>query len=210
MREGRGRFFALEGGEGSGKSTQAERLAARLRESGRHVVLTREPGGTPFGERLRRVLLDPASAVEEWAEVHLYAADRAAHVAAVVRPALAAGRDVVCDRFLWSSLAYQGAGRGLGVAAVEAVNLPALSGAEPDLVVVLDLPVSDGLARAGGIPDRIEAEPAAFHERVREAFLALAAERGGVVVDASLPVEEVAAAVWAAVEARGALAGEGS
>jgi dTMP kinase len=192
------RFVAFEGGDRSGKSTQAALLADHL-----GAVLTREPGGTAFGRRVRDVLLDPATGVvDARAEALLVAADRAHHVATVVRPALAEGRHVVTDRYVGSSLAYQGYGRGLDVEDVRRVSEWATGGLAPDLVVLLDVPVAVAGARDGS-PDRFEAEAAAFHTRVAEGYRRLAAaDDRWVVVDGTRPVDEVAAAVRAAVAAR--------
>lgn len=190
-----GVFVVLEGGEGAGKSTQAERLADWLRAQGRTVVVTREPGGTPVGERLRALLLDPASrGLSARAEALLYAADRAQHVARVVRPALERGAVVVSDRYADSSVAYQGSGRALPPGDVERLSRWATDGLVPDLTVVLDVPPAVGLRRAGSEPDRLEAEPEDFHERVRRAFLALAgtAPERYLVVDATADPEAVA------------------
>lgn len=197
----RGRFVALEGGEAAGKSTQAARLAERL-----DAVRTREPGGTPLGTAIRRHFLDPATGdLDARTEALLMAADRAHHVAEVVGPALAAGRHVVTDRYLYSSIAYQAHGRGLDPAGVDALNRWATDGLAPDVVVLLDVPVDVARARRpGATPDRMEAEDRAFHERVRTGFHAQAADDPDrwAVVDGTRPVEEVAAAVWAAVVAR--------
>ena len=201
-----GLFVVLEGGEGAGKSTQAQLLAERLRSCGRNVVTTREPGATTTGAAIRALLLDPDAQVDPWAEVLLYAADRAQHVVEVVAPALAAGTDVVCDRHLWSSLAYQGAGRGLGVDAVRTANEVALRGVVPDVTVVLDIDPSVGLGRSGG-DDRIERAGLAFHESVRAAFLDLAESAPAPVVDASRPPGTVARDVWDAVVHAAATAG---
>lgn len=205
-RTDRGLFIVLEGGEGAGKSTQTQLLAERLRACGRDVVTTREPGATATGAAIRALLLDPASDVDPWAEVLLYAADRAQHVAEVVRPALARGSDVVCDRHLWSSLAYQGAGRGLGVDAVRTANAVAVGDLVADVTVLLDIDPAAGLGRSGG-DDRIERAGTAFHVAVRKAFLALAVEAGAPVVDATQAPDAVAAeihdAVSAAASARG-------
>jgi dTMP kinase len=192
-------FVAFEGGEASGKSTQAARLASRI-----GAVLTREPGGTALGERLRAILLDGRDAVEPRAETLLMAAARAQHVAEVIRPALAAGRHVVCDRFVGSSLAYQGAGRGLGVDAVAAVSAFATAGLAPDVTVLLTVPIDAARARvADGALDRIESAGAAFHARVTEAYAALAAgDPTWVVVDGSAGPDEVEAAVWDALRGR--------
>jgi dTMP kinase len=193
-------LVALEGGEGAGKSTQAARVAERL-----DAVLTREPGGTAVGEAVRRLLLDPGgSGLDARTEALLFAADRAAHVGQVIEPALAAGRSVVTDRYVESSLAYQAFGRGLPLAEVRALSAFATGGRRADVVVVLDVDPALGAARRGRPPDRMEAEDAAFHERVRAGFAELAAAEPGriAVVDASGDVDEVAERVWAAVEAR--------
>ncbi|MDP9453889.1 MAG: dTMP kinase [Actinomycetota bacterium] len=195
----RGRLVVLEGGEACGKSTQAGLLAPRL-----GAVLTREPGGTEIGERLRDLVLDPASAVlDARTEALLMAAARAQHVAEVVRPALAAGRDVVSDRFVGSSLAYQGYGRGLPVGDVAALSRFATAGVDPDVVVLLDLAPTQALARRDPRPDRLEAAGADFHRRVAEGFAALAeVDARWVVVDAAGEPDAVAERVWAAVSAR--------
>jgi len=170
-----GVFIALEGGEGSGKSTQARMLVQWLHEHGRSAVLTREPGGTAVGQRLRDILLDPATgALSPRAEALVYAADKAEHVDHVVLPALAGGDVVVTDRYVDSMLAYQGAGRDLRGAELEPIVRWATSGLRPHLTIVLDVDPVVGLRRAGA-PDRIESEPLEFHQRVREQFLALAA-----------------------------------
>jgi dTMP kinase len=195
-----GRFIALEGGEGCGKSTQARLLADAL-----GAQLTREPGGTPAGERLRDIVLDPATGELDFrAEVLLIAAARADHVARVIRPALAAGRDVVTDRFVASSLAYQGYGRRIPVAEVAEVNDWATGGLEPDLTVLLDVPESVAAERMGTDLDRLEAVGDGFHERVADGYRSLAAADpdGWAVVDGSGTIEEVAAAVLSAVQAR--------
>jgi len=193
-------LVALEGGEGVGKSTQAARLAARL-----DAVLTREPGATSLGEAVRRLVLDSTGeGLDPRTEALLLAADRAEHVARVVGPALAAGRSVVTDRYVESSLAYQGFGRGLPLDEVRALSAFATGGRAADVVVVLDLDPSAGAARRGRPPDRMEAEGAAFHARVRVGFAALAAAEPDriAVVDAAGTVDEVAVRVWAEVERR--------
>lgn len=203
-------FIAFEGGEGAGKSTQIGLLAEALRAAGRAVLVTHEPGDTRIGPTVRRLLLDPANAgLSARAEALLYAADRAEHVDAVIRPALRRGADVLTDRYVDSSLAYQGAGRPLDPQAVAFVNDWAVDGLVPDLTVVLDVDPVLGLRRASSTPDRLEAEPLEFHRRVREGFLALAARDPGryLVVDAARPADVVAAAVAARV---GALLGAGA
>ena len=197
-----GRFLVLEGGDATGKTTQAGRLAGRLREHGREVLLTFEPGGTPLGADLRRLLLDGSGTVEPEAEALLMAADRAQHVHEVVRPALARGNWVVSDRFVPSSLAYQGVGRGLGVPAIELVNGIATGGLEPDLVVVLDLPPDVATERFGAARDRLEEEDDAFRLAVHEAYRDLAGTRGWVLLDAAGPIEQVEDRIWAVVTER--------
>jgi len=195
----RGRFLAFEGGEASGKSTQATRLAARL-----DALLTREPGGTAVGARLRQVLLDPATRLDDRTEALLMAADRAQHVAEVVEPALASGRHVVTDRYAGSSLAYQGFGRGLALDEVRRLSEWATGGLWPDVTVLLDVPLELAASRLTGRPDRLEAAGAEFHRRVGEGFRQLAREHGDswVVVDGTLGPDEVERRVWAAVVAR--------
>ena len=195
-----GRFVVLEGGDGSGKTTQAGLLAQRLRAGGRTVVETREPGGTDTGAAIRSLLLDGGDALAPLAEALLLAADRAQHVAEVVRPALARGVDVVCDRYVPSSLVYQGVARELGIGLVEDLSRVATGGLDPTLVVVLDAGDDHARARLGMPSDRLEREPADFHTRVRAAYRQLACERGWVLVDADAGVDEVAARVWSAIE----------
>ncbi|WP_319459779.1 dTMP kinase [Micromonospora sp. RTP1Z1] len=197
-----GLFVVFEGGEGAGKSTQLAALAERLREQGRDVVVTREPGATGVGERIRSLVLDTAEAEapSPRAEALLYAADRAHHVATVVRPALVRGAVVISDRYVDSSLAYQGAGRTLPVEEVSWLSSWATGGLKPDLVVLLDVDPHTGLARVESRSqgaDRLEAESVAFHERVRYAFLDLAAAdpKRYLVLDGSRPAEEIADAV---------------
>jgi dTMP kinase len=210
-----GRLIAFEGVEGAGKSTQLELLRQALEDRGgpgdrrsgppvgrpREVVVTREPGGTAAGERVRALLLDPEVELDPRAEALLFAAARAELVAEVIRPALERGAVVLSDRYLDSSLAYQGGARGLGRGPVEAVNRFATGGLLPDLVVLLDLDPADGLARRARDRDRIEAQDIDFHRRVREAFRDLAAADPGrfAVIDATAPVPEVATRVQAAV-----------
>lgn len=196
----RGLLIALEGGEGSGKSTQAARLATRL-----GAVLTREPGGTELGERVRSLLLDPDGIpISTRAEALLMAAARAQHVEEVIRPALDAGRVVVTDRYIASSLAYQGHGHGLDLADVAALSAFAVAGAVADLVVLLTLPAAVAAARLTGRPDRLEALGTDFHRRVAEGFAALADAdpQRWVVVDGDADPDEVGSRVWSAVRAR--------
>lgn len=201
-----GLFIVLEGVDGSGKSTQVGSASGVLLARGRDALETREPGATPLGAGIRELVLSGSLDVDPWAEVLLYAADRAQHVADVIRPALESGRDVVSDRFLWSSLAYQGAGRELGIDRVSQANVRAVQGVQPDLVIVLDVPCEVGRSRLDGGHDRIESAPREFHERVREAFLELARDSGSPVIDASRAVDvvskEVRALVTALLEAR--------
>lgn len=197
---GRGRFIVFEGGDACGKSTQAARLAAQL-----EALLTRQPGGTSIGATLRRIVLDPANTMlGDRAEALLYAADKAQHVHEVIEPALAAGRDVVCDRYVASSVVYQGAGRGLDQSFLEQVLGWATMQVEPDLVLLLEVPDDVMHQRLGAERDRLEALPAYFHERVREGFRELAARdpHRWVVVDASGTVDDVADVVRDAVLAR--------
>ena len=187
--------MAFEGGEGCGKSTQASLLAGRL-----GAVLTREPGGTAAGERIRSLLLDPGlGELGATAELLLMAAARAEHVRTVIRPALEAGRHVVTDRFSGSSLAYQGYGRGLDLDLVRSISGAATGGLEPDVTVLLDLPAAVAASRRSGAPDRIEAAEPGFHEKVLRGFSELARIEGWVVVDGSGTPEEVAVRVAGAV-----------
>ncbi len=194
-----GRFVALEGGDGSGKSTQRDRLVAWLRGQGvREVVATREPGGSPLGAEIRRLLLDGGD-VDARTEALLMAADRAEHVAKVIRPALERGAWVVSDRYVPSSLVYQGVVRGLGVDAIAALSGFATAGLEPDLVLMLDVDESIAEPRRASESDRLEREGPAFHGRVRTAYRDLAGRFGWTVVDGSGEVARVTDRVVAAV-----------
>ncbi|GGY95272.1 hypothetical protein GCM10010300_44070 [Streptomyces olivaceoviridis] len=189
-----GFFIALEGGDGAGKSTQAEALAEWIRAKGHEVVLTREPGATPVGKRLRSILLDVSSAgLSHRAEALLYAADRAEHVDTVVRPALERGAVVITDRYIDSSVAYQGAGRDLSPTEIARINRWATNGLVPHLTVLLDVAPETARERFTEAPDRLESEPAEFHARVRAGFLTLAASDPGryLVVDAGQEPEAV-------------------
>lgn len=199
-----GLFVAFEGGEGAGKSTQMQAFVEWLQARGVDVVTTREPGGTPIGERIREVLLDPNLAVEHHTEALLYAADRAQHAAEVIRPALREGKVVVSDRYLDSSLAYQGIARGLGLDAILRVSEWATGGLLPDIVFLLEVDAASGLERVGSDRDRIEREDETFHERVAKAYLELAARfpTRFVVVSGGRPKSQVHQDIIAAYEER--------
>ncbi|MFI8348946.1 dTMP kinase [Streptomyces sp. NPDC085596] len=195
---GNGFFISLEGGDGAGKSTQAEALAEWVRAKGHEVVLTREPGATPVGKRLRSILLDVSEAgLSHRAEALLYAADRAEHVDTVVRPALERGAVVISDRYIDSSVAYQGAGRDLSPTEIARINRWATGGLVPHLTVLLDVPPEVARERFTEAPDRLESEPAEFHARVRAGFLTLAAADPGryLVVDAGQESEGVTSVI---------------
>lgn len=204
----RGRFITLEGGEGAGKSTQARRLADRLSARGHHVVVTREPGGSPGAETIRGLLV--TGGVDRWSpttETLLMYAARRDHIERTIAPALAAGGWVVCDRFADSTRAYQGAGGGAPGSLIQALERYVLGETRPDLTLILDLPAELGLARIAErqhAETRFEAKGEAFHQRLREGFLAIARVESDrcVVVDATQPPEAVEAAIWRAVETR--------
>ena len=202
----RGRFITFEGGEGGGKSTQARRLATHLSAHGIPVLLTREPGGAPGAEAIRQVLLG-GQGLDPVAEAMLLFAGRREHLVQTIRPALAAGMWVLCDRFADSTLAYQVHGLGMPRAIFDTLAALALEGTRPDLTLILDLPERDGMARAmarGVAADRYERLDAAFHARVRTGFLQLARDEPDrcAVVDASMPLDAVAGAIAATVAAR--------
>jgi dTMP kinase len=202
---GRGFFIVFEGGEGAGKSTQMSGLVGWLQARGEEVVRSREPGGTRIGERIRELLLDPnVSDMDPRTEALLYAADRAQHVAEVIRPALEAGKVVVSDRFVDSSLAYQGLARGLGLEEIYRISEWATGGLLPDVVIYLKLDPEEGLRRVDGERDRIEKEETEFHRKVSSAYLELAARypHRFVVLDASRPPNDVHRDVIAALEER--------
>ena len=204
-------FLTFEGIEGCGKTTQARRLAHAI---GPSVVLTQEPGGTELGRAIRGLLLEVTrSAMSPQAEVLLFFADRAQHVAEVVRPGLAAGRTVISDRYVDSSLAYQGYGRGIDLELIRVVARAATGGLTPDLTVFIDVPVDVGLARVGkrGRQDRLESEVREFHERVREGYRALAAAAPArwLTVDGEADADEVGRRIADAVAERGILAAHG-
>jgi dTMP kinase len=185
-------FIALEGGDGAGKSTQGRLLCAWLQELGHTVVVTREPGGTAFGRTLRELVLH-GDHVAPRAEALLFAADRAHHVETLIRPALGRGEVVITDRYLDSSIAYQGAGRDLGVDEVRGLNVWATGGLLPALTVLVDLPAEIGRARREGVHDRLESEADDFHGAVREHFLTLAGAEPDryLVVDGELSAEQI-------------------
>jgi dTMP kinase len=206
----RGLFITFEGIEGSGKTTLMELVAESLGQRGRDCVLTREPGGTPLGLSLRRVLLDPAAAeISSTAELMLFAADRAQHVAEVIRPALEDGSFVLCDRFSDATLAYQGYGRGIDQQAIKAVDGQARGETAPDMTVLLDLPVETGLFRArsrnassnehsdGPSESRFDDEQMVFHQKVRDGYLELARKEPArfLVLDGSLAPDTLSEAV---------------
>jgi dTMP kinase len=201
----RGLFITIEGGDGAGKSTQARLLAARLKRNGVPVVHTREPGGTSIAEAVRRVLLHPDSVIAPLTELLLYEAARAQHVAEVVRPALESGRLVLCERYTDATEAYQGWGRGLDRRDVALLNKVATGGLRPDLTILLEAPVSDGLRRARGRKvkgDRLERESLAFHHRVSAGYRAIARREPGRVkrvpwIDGPERTHEAVAAVLA-------------
>ena len=202
----RGFFIALEGGEGAGKSTQAQRLAAHLRAAGHEVVLTREPGGAPGAEDIRRLLVTGEPG--RWSpltEALLMYASRDDHLNVTIRPALARGAIVITDRFADSSEAYQGAGGGVSLNRLNALRSMVVGADEPDLTLIFDLPVATGLARAAarGGDDRFESKGAAYHQRLRDAYLAIAARRKdvAVLIDAAQDEEAVADAIRVRVDA---------
>jgi dTMP kinase len=205
-----GTLIAFEGGEGAGKSSQIEMLAEAVQATGRTVLTTHEPGATALGRQIRRLLLNSDEPISPRAEALLFAADRAQHVAAVIRPALDRGEVVITDRFVDSSLAYQGAGRTLAMEEVKRLSRWATGELVPDLTVLLDVPPEIGLARAhrrqvgstaGPGLDRLERETLAFHDRVRACFRSLAESDPSryLVLDASLPLQDLAATISATV-----------
>jgi len=205
MKNHRGTFITIEGGEGCGKSTQAVQLGQYLELKGFRVLVTREPGGSPAAEAIRNVLLDPQNGtITPMAELLLYEAARAQHVEERIRPALDSGQVVVCDRFADSTVAYQGYGRGLPCDMIGQLNRIATHGVWPDLTIIVDLPADVGLARATRerASDRIERETLAFHERVRDGFLKIAeADTQRIrVIDGGGTVEKVAERIRSVAE----------
>jgi dTMP kinase len=192
-------FITFEGGEGYGKSTRSGLLLKKLEQQNIPVILTHEPGGTALGDELRKALKKKrGSFVSPQAELFLVAASRAQLVAEVIRPALEEGKVVICDRFTHSTMVYQGYGRGLDFTAIQMVNNMATRNLNPDLVIFLDIPPEQGLARKQNLKDRFELEDLSFHQRVRAGYVKLAAADPDhwLVIDASLPKDEVAGIIW--------------
>ena len=204
----RGRFITFEGGEGAGKTTQARLLVKRLRAAGLDVIQTREPGGSPGAEEIRNIAV--SGEADRWSprtETLLMYAARSDHLERTIRPALAAGSWIVCDRFADSSRVYQGAGGGVSESLIEALDAAVVDGDQPDLTLVFDLPVDVGLERAFGrglFETRFESKGVAFHQKLRDGFLDVAERHPDrcVVIDATGEVDEVSERLWAVVEAR--------
>ena len=195
-------FITLEGGEGCGKSTQAEALYRRLRGKNLPVMLLHEPGGTALGEEIGKRLKRKRENIAPQAELFLFAASRAQLVAGVIQPALKEGKLVICDRFSHSTIAYQGYGRRLNPAAVKTINKLAAQNVTPDLIILLDLPPEEGLARRGKRLDRLESESLPFHRRVRGGYLKMVAEEPArwLVIDATLPKRKISQLIWKRVK----------
>jgi len=206
-----GKFIVFEGIDGAGKTTQMKLLAVALEKRGTPVLCTREPGGTALGDRLRALLLDPACRdITRPAEAFLYAADRAQHVTEKILPALQRGETVLCDRFIYSTLAYQGGGRGLDREFLTKLNELATGGLAPDLVILLDLPAEEGMRRVAGnrSPDRLEGEKSDFFRQVRRGYLAQAESQPKLfkVIQAGAGVEAVHRSVLASLESLASVA----
>ena len=194
-----GLFITFEGGEGCGKSTHSKLLLKKLEQQNVPAILTHEPGGTPLGDELRKALKKKRrSPISPQAELFLVAASRAQLVSEAIRPALEAGKVVICDRFTDSTMVYQGYGRGLDFTAITMVNNMATRHLNPDLIILLDIPPEQGLARKGSLKDRFEVEDLSFHRRVREGYLKMAGADPDrwLVIDASLPKAKVAGIIW--------------
>jgi dTMP kinase len=197
-----GLFITFEGGEGCGKSSQSRLLLKKLEQQNIPVVLTHEPGGTALGDELRKALKKKrGSSISPRAELFLVAASRAQLVAELIRPALVEGKVVICDRFTHSTMVYQGYGRGLDFTAIKMVNNMATMHLDPDLIILLDIPPEQGLARKQSLKDRFELEDLSFHRRVRDGYLKMAEAEPDrwLVIDASLPKEKIAEIIWARV-----------
>ena len=194
-----GLFITFEGGEGCGKSTHSRLLLEKLEQQNVPVVLTHEPGGTALGDELREALKKKrGSSISPQAELFLVAASRAQLVSEVIRPALQEGKVVICDRFTHSTMVYQGYGRGLDFTAIRMVNNMATMHLNPDLIILLDIPPEQGLARKHSLKDRFELEDLSFHQRVREGYakMAVAEPDRWLMIDATLPKEKVAGIIW--------------
>ena len=194
-----GLFITFEGGEGCGKSTQSRLLLKKLEQRNIPVVLTHEPGGTALGNEVRKALKRRrGSFISPQAELFLFAASRVQLVAELIRPALEEGKVVICDRFTYSTLVYQGYGRGLDLTAIEMVNNMATGNLNPDLIILLDISPEQGLARKRSLKDRFELEDLSFHRRVREGYLKMAAAEPDrwLVIDASLPKGKITEIIW--------------
>lgn len=197
-------FIVLEGIDGSGKSTQIRHLGRRLRAQGVNVILVEEPGGTPLGERVRQILLDRSLTMDALTELLLYEAARSELTRTVIRPALAAGRWVLADRFAMSSLAYQGYGRGLDLALVKQLNTLATDGLEPSMTIILDVPVKVALVRKRRLPDRLEGAGLGFHERVRQGYRELAQQTpASVLIEATDKPSVIAEQIWKQLAPKG-------
>ncbi|HZK17986.1 MAG TPA: dTMP kinase [Clostridia bacterium] len=197
------KFIVFEGMDGSGKTTQISRVAESLQNCGYKIVSTREPGGTRIGEKIREILLDPGNLeLDERAEALLYAAARAQHVREIIRPALEAGKTVLCDRFCASTLAYQGYGRGIDLDFLQEVNQLATGGLTPDLTLLFDISPAEGLSRVHKFRDgdRLEQEHGGFYRKVRQGYLELAEEEGMRVIDAGNPLNEVYNKVYSIIK----------
>jgi dTMP kinase len=198
-----GKLIAFEGPEGAGKSTQIRHLATTFQSNGHSVLVTREPGGTPTGDAIRLVVLNPNLEINPLAEFLLYSASRAQHVSDVIRPALKDSKIVLTDRFAGASTAYQGHGRGLDLSFVELLNDKAASGLSPDLTILLDIDPVVGLERVGnrGNADRIEQADLQFHQRARQGFLLIAnSDPSWVILDGNLNEYELASTIWKTVQ----------
>ena len=198
-------FIALEGVEGSGKSTLSKKLAQKIKnEIGKEVVLTREPGGTTIGKEIRKLLLERRDInLSSLAETFLFAADRAEHVQGIIEPALAKNNFVITDRYYYSTLAYQGYARGLDLDLLKKICKLAIAGVEPDLIFLLDLPVELGLKRAKSREEhwtKFEEEELDFHKKVRSGFLELSKENNFTIIDASLSPEEILNKAWGSIQ----------
>lgn len=198
----KGLFITLEGGEGAGKSTLIRHLAEQMEKEGHELLITREPGGSPLGEKVRSLLLESKEPIDSRAELLLFLAARADHVTRIIDPALSEGKLVLCDRFTHSTLAYQGYGRGLDLNELRRLCSFASHDLTPDLTLFLDVPVAVGIERREkrSAADRMEREESTFHEKVRAGFLDLAKAGGMEVIDASASPTEVAQTAWRHIE----------